>query len=275
LAAGGYKQPQQLIVLAYLLSLGAEFDLLVNLDGFNEAALPLAENAPARVSPFFPRKWLVRIDPLSDLALFGDVAAGVSLRASRIRYAAIFSSPLLVHSFTMNLVWEAIDHFHQGRLADTEAAIARRQATAHSFAASGPRVDFSDEEAVIRAMVDVWAAASLGMKALADANGIRYFHFLQPNQYLPGSKPLSAAEVRLAYDVSHLYKRPVELVYPRLISAGGGLRDRGVRYRDLTAIFANNPSTLYVDACCHLNKEGSELIASEIAATILSAGSGP
>jgi hypothetical protein len=35
----GYKQPQQLLVLAYFLSIGQQFDLVVNIDGFNEVAL--------------------------------------------------------------------------------------------------------------------------------------------------------------------------------------------------------------------------------------------
>ena len=39
LAHEGYKQPQQLLVLSYFLSLGQPFDLVIKLDGFNEVAL--------------------------------------------------------------------------------------------------------------------------------------------------------------------------------------------------------------------------------------------
>ena len=39
MAHEGYKQPQQLLVLSYFLSIGQTFDLVVNIDGFNEAAL--------------------------------------------------------------------------------------------------------------------------------------------------------------------------------------------------------------------------------------------
>jgi hypothetical protein len=38
-AIGGYKQPQQLIVLNYFLSIGQDLDLAINIDGFNEVAL--------------------------------------------------------------------------------------------------------------------------------------------------------------------------------------------------------------------------------------------
>src|SRR5262249_23951485 len=61
LALGGYKQPQQLMTLAYLLSLGAEFDLVLNIDGFNEVALYELENASHHVFPAFPRSWHARI----------------------------------------------------------------------------------------------------------------------------------------------------------------------------------------------------------------------
>ena len=35
----GYKQPQQAVLLTYFLSIGQQFDLVINLDGFNEVAL--------------------------------------------------------------------------------------------------------------------------------------------------------------------------------------------------------------------------------------------
>jgi hypothetical protein len=40
LAVLGHKQPQQIMAVNYLGCLGAEFDVVVNLDGFNEIAFP-------------------------------------------------------------------------------------------------------------------------------------------------------------------------------------------------------------------------------------------
>lgn len=45
-ATDGYKQPQQLMILNYLLALGAEFDVVINLDGFNEVSLPRLKTSP-------------------------------------------------------------------------------------------------------------------------------------------------------------------------------------------------------------------------------------
>jgi hypothetical protein len=43
-ATGGYKQPQQLLILNYFLALGQELDMVVNIDGFNEVALSNLNN---------------------------------------------------------------------------------------------------------------------------------------------------------------------------------------------------------------------------------------
>ena len=49
----GYKQPQQLIALAYFLSIGQHFDLILNIDGFNEV-VTTARNWASGAEPSFP-----------------------------------------------------------------------------------------------------------------------------------------------------------------------------------------------------------------------------
>jgi hypothetical protein len=68
LAIPGYKQPQQLMLVAYLLTLGAQFDWIINLDGFNEVALHHAENGRKGVFPAYPRSWYFRVKGLPDPA---------------------------------------------------------------------------------------------------------------------------------------------------------------------------------------------------------------
>src|SRR4051812_42144550 len=77
-AVFGYKQPQQLLAFTYLLSLGAHFDVVINLDGFNEAVLPVVENVPKGVFPFFPRNWFLRVAA-------SDSAQEILTRAARLR----------------------------------------------------------------------------------------------------------------------------------------------------------------------------------------------
>ena len=62
LAVSGYKQPQQLMTLNYMLVLGGQFDFIINIDGFNDVVLYEAENAARHVFPAFPRSWHVRVE---------------------------------------------------------------------------------------------------------------------------------------------------------------------------------------------------------------------
>ena len=57
LADGGIKQPQQAIVAANHLLLGGEFDIIVNLDGYNEIAISAGSNPENGIFPFFPFFW--------------------------------------------------------------------------------------------------------------------------------------------------------------------------------------------------------------------------
>jgi len=77
IAFGGWKQPQQLLALNYFITLGAHFDIIVNIDGFNEIVLPPAENVPKGVYPYYPRLHWFRTGKLKDetmLALMGTIA---------------------------------------------------------------------------------------------------------------------------------------------------------------------------------------------------------
>ena len=106
------------------------------------------------------------------------------------------------------------------------------------------------------------------MHNLCAANDVEYFHFLQPNQYLVGSKIMTQEERSVAISENQPYKRGVGPGYPRLIEAGEELRRRGISFHDLTMLFANNDETLYIDTCCHLNERGYGMIAEAIGKVI-------
>ena len=269
LAAGGYKQPQQLMILNYLLSLGGEFDILINIDGFNEAALPLTENVPYNVFAFFPRKWLLRVDLMSDEKVFQYVFEGMKIRRQRLTAAKIFETIVLRNSYTLNFVWESIDHLLQAKINEINGKAQGLLTSAQSYVASGPSQIYESDEELFKEIADVWKRSSLQMANLSIANKIKYFHFLQPNQYFAGSKPLTDFEKEEAFDSSHIYRKPVEDVYPYLITAGREIEQENVYYKDLSMIFAANSETLYADTCCHLNEKGYEIIAKEVARYIL------
>jgi hypothetical protein len=263
-ALGGYKQPQQLLALGYLLSLGEKPDVVINLDGLNELGLPYAENRPRGVFPFYPRSWDALVQEASNPAALEEAGLVAYLRGRRVRLARRFSSPWLRWSSTGNLLWRSFDRRLELRIGQANLALARLPAGPPSFAATGPRRDYASEDAFFADLARSWQTSSLLMSRLAAANGIRYYHFLQPNQFDPGAKPIGPAEAARAVDPASPFREPVRRGYPLLSRAGRELRRAGVKFFDLRAIFSRVETPLYIDKCCHVDRLGSALLGEAI-----------
>ncbi|HEX5050188.1 MAG TPA: hypothetical protein VFZ65_00320 [Planctomycetota bacterium] len=261
LGLGGYKQPQQLFAAQLVTMLGGEFDCIVNIDGFNEVALA-NENVGLGVPAWFPRSWARLLDtvptPEQQLRL-GHIAVLREQRGSAVAWAdRLWWSP------TAQLVWFLRDRSQAQRLAEL-AAEAERAAARPTFAVTGPGVASASLAVARREMAGVWRRCSLQLQALCASQGMRYFHFLQPNQYLEHSKPIGSAEAAVAIKPGHPWAEAVRDGYPLLQAEGIALQQAGVAFEDLSGIFREHPEPLYVDTCCHLNQSGYDLLAEEVA----------
>jgi hypothetical protein len=260
-AQGGYKQPQQLLALAYLLSLGMHFDALLLLDGFNEVALPVAENAKRGTFPFFPREWALRVaalDVATDVrSLVGEIAFRRELRRG---IAASFQSSPLQHSHFASLVWLLYDRDATATIESRRRQLQELRPKSLEYLGTGPRWP-SLGDALYRDLAEVWKRSAQQMDAICRANGIRFVQFLQPNQYVPGSKWMGPEERVIAINESHRYAIEVRKGYPHLQRAGEELRASGMPFHDLVSVFADTRETVYNDDCCHLNPRGNEILA--------------
>lgn len=265
LALGGFKQPQHVLALQYVWLLGGEFDCVVNLDGFNEVALVM-ENLPHGVPAWYPRAWARLMEfwqtPEQQLRL-GRLAW---LRSERRQTAA--SAAALRWSAAAQLLWLVRDRRLAAAVADAAEAVEHYVAPERPAAVVGPGIGDQTEAAARREMADIWLRGSLQIQQLCAARGIPYFHFLQPNQYVPGSKPIGRLERSVAIAERHRYRIGVEQGYPMLAERFAALRMAGVRFTDLRDLYRDHPEPLYVDTCCHLNQDGNRIMARRIAATI-------
>ena len=109
LALGGYKQPQQLQALNYYLSLGGEYDIVINIDGFNEVALPLRDNIPTRVYPSFPRLWYYYSSKILDVQRTLQFAHLIELKQKRQKTKDKLSNSRMSHSNFILVLWELLD----------------------------------------------------------------------------------------------------------------------------------------------------------------------
>jgi hypothetical protein len=265
-AMGGYKQPQQLMALNYLMLLGGELDVAINLDGYNEIALYHGPNADQGVFPMYPTAWNWRVRNLEDEHLRGLAGGILYLRSWQNGLRSALMNGAWRHSPTVNFVWKNVDDQLTRSINKNQKTINAYEPDAQTYAATGPRVEFA-EDAILDHLVDVWSRSSLQMAQLSEANGIRYFHFLQPNQYVEDSKPMGSEELSIAIKEtvrSEVAKRG----YGQLISEGQKLKAQGVPFFDLTTIFENIEEPTYADSCCHLNQRGKTIEAEAIARTL-------
>ena len=259
LAANGYKQPQQLMALSYLLALGAEIDIAINLDGFNEVALAPCYNLTNGVCPIYPINWHLWVAEVPNPARRLRLGKIGLLYHQRQSWARAFTRVPLCGSVTGQLLWKLRDRSLASAQARETLALQRAPTAGTPDCATGPAYPAADEEELYQDLAGTWKRCSEQLDRLCRANGIAYYHFLQPNQYVAASKPMSSAERRIAYLDENPYRTGVEKGYPLLIRAGRLARE-GVRFRDLTMAFAAWQDPLYADTCCHVNATGSEIL---------------
>lgn len=267
-ARPAFKEPQQLMLVAYFLDLGIKPDIVLNLDGFNEAAFAWS-NIQANVDPVYPdfAIWAhtVRsgISDRHDLDILLDIRE-MQLEVSKIAKFAIghdlCASALLGRMTLSRLTWRA------SHAANRRQEYLGRLAGDPTKDMHGPVRD-GGTEAGIEAAVRNWRESSRSIQALCADRAILYLHVLQPTLYDTGSKPLTAQEISTQGDNAY-FVDGVHRIYPLLKKAGEELRAHGVNFRDESMCFADVTDTVYYDHC-HFRGLGNEIVATRIAEALL------
>jgi hypothetical protein len=272
LGSSAYKQPQQVISLLEMVVAGVPFDLIVNLDGYNEIHFGYA-SAQAGHHPVFPSRGPYR----TTVGFLAERSAGSDALAERILsekqserawLARIGGGAWLGRSELARSLAGALAQRHQRRRLELESEFQELGVSAELPVASFPHRCEDRAGDCWRTMADVWERSSLLMHGIARDIGAEYLHVLQPNQYVEGSKPLSDEERRHAWQPGPR-QTLVQRGYAILRERGARLRVAGVPFHDLTGLYAARTETIYRDVCCHMNLHGNELLAEAIATASL------
>jgi hypothetical protein len=274
LAHEGYKQPQQLLLLAYFLSIGQTFDLVVNIDGFNEVALG-SLNEQRGLDSSMPS--VMHLEPLINLVDRATLTPGklASLTAietykTRVNRLAerLKTTRLASVNFVLDRLHRSARHSYQTELGRFNNLPSNTSAT--SLILATRPVKAGEGTAVFDTIARAWVTASLSMHALLTARGIPYVHVLQPNQYSTRRR-FGADEAKVALSDASPFKRGAEHGYPALLAAAASAQlTKTVAFLDGTAIFDREPTAVYIDDCCHYTLRGNQLLADYIANGVLS-----
>lgn len=267
----GWMQPHQLIVLSYYIALGQKFDVVLELDGFNEA-VSIERNWRLGVEPTFPAdviwgEWGRALEQRTGGASdFAGVAAEYHKRSALEwrRYGETCKTA------TCWLVSEAFNRFHRLRESRAGAGL-RERSNASTLFPTARMSKFPDGVDIYSFTADRWFDASVAMAELIKAQGGIYLHVLQPNQWFKPSGDYTPI------DPAHQYGfviTPVNRTYTEMQKRIPDLRAKGVRFLDATTVFAGQPARdIYIDDCCHYTLRGNDLLAESIAESLGDAAS--
>ncbi len=270
----GYKQPQQLLVLSYFLSIGQPFDAVINIDGFNEVALGRLNNdrgldismpSVMHLDPLINLVNQATLTPakLETLARINRDKAQLNRLAGRINRARLASVDVVLEAY-----YGVVDGRYRRALVafDTLPSASAESSLVEATGSVRTRTG----TALVGDMAASWARSSILMHRMLAAGGVPYFHVLQPNQYST-SRVFGAAEAKVALNEQSPFRAGVVEGYPVLTSDAEAtrLRTGGVRFFNATRIFDTEPSQVYMDDCCHYTLKGNYLLADFIASSIL------
>ena len=256
------------MTLNYLLALGAEFDIVINLDGVNEAALPGIDNVPFGVFAAYPRDWGKLVAGASSPEFVRRGGYVSYLRQQQRDEARWFGSFPWRYSPTALVVWGMRKNRLDQTIQQQVEVMSRFTEKQRTYGASGPPETFGSPAEMYKHCAELWCRSSIVLHQVCAARGIRYFHFLQPNQYLPGSKPIGPGEAAVAVKEGSPMCEGVRACFPLMQAQAPRLAEAGVAFTDLTGVFADHPEPIYKDVCCHVELAGDLIMAKAIAARI-------
>ena len=269
----GYKQPQEALVLTYFLAIGQRFDLVVNLDGFNDVALATLNNERG-LDISMPSAQ--HIEPLINLVnqatLTPDKLDSLATIFRDRRRLTSLAQTMTTNTFaSVNFV---LDRYYRSVQASYVRELGRfnnlpSNPAGNTLIQVTPPTRSRAADVLYPDIAAVWTNGSVLMNEILAARDVPYFHFLQPNQYFT-TRAFTPAEAATALNEASPYKASVEKGYPALVDAAQTTLVGGkIRFFDATHVFDRERTPVYMDNCCHYTLTGNQLMADFIAKSIL------
>ena len=236
-AIGGGKQPQQLFKLYYLDLIDFKFDIIINLDGFNELALPLSENYQINDHLIYPRNFSRLVSTFNSNF---DCVNDINKRTKRF------------------LLFPILELYDLYKIRNCHFSLEGENKNTGTRFSNMTNFKKRDLEKSFEHVKEVWENSSEKINDFSKLKNIFYIHVIQPNQYLKDSKKLTNKEIELLN-----YSKYGDIISKFYYSFN--FENLNIKNKlDLKYIFKYNNNEIYRDYCCHLNNYGMHLISKEI-----------
>jgi hypothetical protein len=250
LATGGYKQPQQFFILSYLVD---QVDLVINIDGFNEL---MSHDDDF----YFPLEY-----PIFWNRYFSENSFNYGLPAAQSAVRFLYQLiNLLPQRFGYLSSSRAYFFFWSNLRTIFFNSFSRLERLNRNKLNEGRRLmrPPGDLESIGKKNLAVWKKYQSLSALVARSRNLPYISFVQPNQYLKGSKPLSNRETE-----NFINPAWAAFLNPRmkmLSDTADELAKSGLPVKNLMWIFKHEQQDIYIDNCCHFNDLGNKIMENAI-----------
>jgi hypothetical protein len=267
-AQGPGKQPQQLMVLAYLIAVGQHIDLVLNMDGTLEFVNGVM-NFNFGVDPIFPPIAVLQaigneLTPMETASQdYYELAYGVThARAEFKRYSTLLDESTTGIAYLKNRLLRG---YYDRSLAKQLTAYSETVAKGKGWEGVRKRLGLdmpvtTTREKMIEDIFDVWLRSSDLMKSMANSVGAKHLHIVHPNMYHSKKKYTEAEKALMTLpEVSE----PSVAGQSLMQSRAEMLEQRGIV--SALGLFDDVPETIYVDTTGHFGKQGETMFAEFVA----------
>ncbi|MBE9096564.1 hypothetical protein [Tychonema sp. LEGE 07203] len=276
-ATGGYKQPQQLLILNYFLALGQELDMVVNIDGFNEVALSNLNNknkidlAMPSIQHILPLTQLANnslsVKAMKTTIRIQETKTQIDRGLESLQHCSFAACDALTSVYVQNLV----NNYRKDTIAFEKERTKPQKDDGGSVIYINTNKSVLEDAAAFEKMAWNWAKSSIFMNKVLSASNVPYFQVLQPNQYYQTKRVFGDAEKEIAFNKDTPYAKAVEIGYPALLSKFPNLKKNNVDILNAVNVFDKTKDAVYVDSCCHYNQAGEVVFSNYVGRYILDA----
>jgi hypothetical protein len=264
---GASKQPQQAAILNYFTSIGQKFDYVISIDGVNELSVP-PRNLPSNISGNYPFTGVI-----GNFSVGANINPGLAIYAiqqndfqSKVKKLSDFYSTIkwlnsnTVEFLTVIYYKHLTNQFNSSK--QNFSNIKKSNELDPNLLQFPQAEKFTSLSETINFFIKNQTNASFNMSLIAQGNGAKFIQVLQPNQYY-SKKHFSESEKNIAIwnSKDNILIQTIPTGYPILRKS---YQQRN-NFLDLSPIFDQEETIIYVDNCCHFNKYGNDIMAKNIA----------
>lgn len=270
-AKEAYRQPQQIAAFNYFTLQGQNFDLVININGYNELTSAWfnltsgTDIAMPSVNLIMEFARLTTADTLSASTAARLLAKNLNERA----YQATFATSWLVMLGASKALPLLAPEPSESATGDFQYS----QDENLLFVPAGT-VE-RETAAIVAAYVSYQTKASELMAAAVHATGAKYLDILQPNQYVSTHRKFSESEREIAIFEPIPYDGSIDAAY-RLLRDKIGNSSLSNYSVDASYTLDSLEEHAYADNCCHMTLKGRETLSiaiAEYSAKLLATGS--